>query len=78
MKTRIQEFKKKKRKLWGSIDLRDELKKTSQLASKLNSKLLTLTKFRDEIQNEIYETEIKVLAIDINVLMQRLKTFLKT
>lgn len=57
-------------------DLRDEIKETSSLTGRLSSKLLTLTRFRDEIGDEVYREEIKTLAVDINVLMQRLKTFL--
>jgi len=70
------EPKKKSQKELKLFELREEIKETSLLTERLNSKLLTLTKFRDEIQDEVYENEIKALAIDINLLMQRLKTFL--
>lgn len=70
------EPKKKSQKELKLFELREEIKETSLLTEKLNSKLLTLTKFKNEIQDEVYENEIKALAIDINLLMQRLKTFL--
>jgi len=70
------EPKKKSQKELKLFELREEIRETSLLTEKLNSKLLTLTKFKNEIQDEVYENEIKALAIDINLLMQRLKTFL--
>ena len=67
--------KKSKQKML-LYDLRDEIKETNSLSEKLSSRLLTLTRFRDEIGDEVYKNEIKALVININVLMQRLKTFL--
>ena len=58
------------------IELREEIKATEKLARDFNSKLLTLIKFREEMQDQIYQQEIKSLAIEFNVMFQRLKTFL--
>jgi hypothetical protein len=68
--------RKKPMKKIKLFELREEIKEASILAERFSSKLLTLTRFRDEIQDEVYENEIKALAVDINLLMQRLKTFL--
>ena len=67
---------KPKHKEFKLIELREEIKETNSLAEKLSPKLLALTRFRDEIGDEVYKNEIKALVININVLMQRLKTFL--
>ena len=58
------------------IELREEIKATEKLARDLGSKLLTLTRFKEEIKDQIYQTEIRALAIEFNVLIQRLKTFI--
>lgn len=58
------------------IELREEIKTTEKLARDLGSKLLTLMRFKEEIKNEVYRKEIGALAIEFNVLIQRLKTFI--
>jgi len=58
------------------IELREEIKTTEKLARDFNSKLLTLIKFKEEIRDQIYQQEIKSLAVEFNVMFQRLKTFL--
>lgn len=58
------------------IELREEIKAAEKLARDLSSKLLTLTRFREEIKDQVYRVEVKALAIEFNVLIQRLKSFI--
>jgi len=58
------------------IELREEIKVTEKLARDLSGKLLTLMRFKEEIKDQIYLKEIGALAIEFNVLIQRLKTFI--
>jgi len=70
------EPKQKSQKEIKLFELREEIKETGILAEKLSSKLLVLTQFKNEIQDDVYENEIRKLAIDINLLIQRLKNFI--
>lgn len=58
------------------IELREEIKTTEKLARDLGGKLLTLMRFKEEIKDQVYRAEIGTLAIEFNVLIQRLKTFI--
>jgi hypothetical protein len=58
------------------IELREEIKSTEKLSRDLSSKLLTLTRFREEIKDQVYRAEIRALATEFNVLIQRLKSFI--
>jgi len=67
---------KPKHKDFKLIELREEIKATAKLSRDLSSKILTLIRFKEEIKDEIYRAEIKALAIEFNVLIQRLKSFI--
>jgi ParB-like chromosome segregation protein Spo0J len=58
------------------IELREEIKDTEKLARDLSSKLLTLMRFKEEVKDQVYRAEIGALAIEFNVLIQRLKSFI--
>jgi len=57
-------------------NLKEELKETNQIVSKLNSRLMSLIEYKDEFPNEIFQAEINksLLIIELKVLIQRLKT----
>lgn len=58
------------------LELKEEIKSTEKLARDLSEKILTLTRFKNEIQDKVYQKEIRTLATEFNVLIQRLKTFI--
>jgi predicted transcriptional regulator len=58
------------------IELREEIKAAEKLARDLSSKLLTLIRFREEVKDQVYQTEIGALAVEFNVLIQALKSFI--
>jgi len=67
---------KPKHKEFKLLELREEIKEASRLARDLSSKLLTLTRFKQELADQVYRAEIKVFAIDWNVLVQAQKSFI--
>ena len=58
------------------IELREAIKLASKRARDFSSSLLDLEEFREEIKDQVYRTEIRALATEFNVLIQRLKSFL--
>jgi len=58
------------------IELREEIKATEKLARDLSGKLLTLTRFKEDIKDQVYRAEVGALATEFNVLIQRLRNFI--
>lgn len=58
-------------------ELGEEIKETSLLISKVNSKVLTLIRFREEIADSVYKTEINKLGAAVMLLIKNLKTLVK-
>ena len=66
---------KEKHQDFKLIELREEIKATEKLTRDLNSKLLTLTRFREEVRDQVYQVETRALITEFSVLIQRLKNF---